>query len=105
MTDSKLSMELLLSVQREDFLLWLYIRLGSYWPMWPACNHRVANGAITRLVKVKAQAGDLLNEAADTLAAAAAELEPTRATEVDHEGVHFPYLGTLVPWNSCCVGI
>jgi hypothetical protein len=50
------------------------------------------------VVKVKAHAGDPLNEAADTLASDAAEFDPSHSQEVDPEGVHFGYKGSL--WNS-----
>ena len=63
-------------------------------------NRRAAAGVVTRLAKVKAHAGDPLNGAADALASAAAELDPSRPQEVDPEGVYFRYEGTLVPWNS-----
>ena len=53
-----------------------------------------------RLVKVKAHAGDPLNEAAYALASAAAKLDPSRPQEVDPEGVYFRDKGTLVPWKS-----
>ena len=63
-------------------------------------NRRAAARVVTRLVKVKAQAGDPLNEAADALASAAAGLDPTRSQGVDPEGVYIRYRGTLMPWNS-----
>jgi hypothetical protein len=63
-------------------------------------NQRAADGVATRLVKVKAHAGDPLNEAADTLASDAAELDPSQSKEVDPEGLHFGCRGALVPWNS-----
>ena len=63
---------------------------GAAWPQ------RAATG----LVKVKAHAGNQLSEAADILATAASELDATRPTELDPEGVHFRYTGTFVPWNS-----
>ena len=102
LTDSKASMDLLRSMQRKDFPLWLYRHPARQLLVYIArlINQRAANGVITRLVKVKAHAGDPLNEAADTLASAAAELDPSRSQEVDPEGVHFGYKGVLVPWNS-----
>ena len=60
-------------------------------------NQRAVNGEVMRLVKVKAHAGDPLNEAADTLASAAAELDPSRSQEVDLEGVYVRCRGTFVP--------
>ena len=51
-------------------------------------------------MKVKAHAGDPHNEAADALASAAAELDPSRPQEVDPDEDYFQYKGTLVPWNS-----
>jgi hypothetical protein len=58
-------------------------------------NQRAADGVATRLVKVKAHAGDPLKEAADTLASDAAELGPSQSQEMDPEGVHFGYMGAL----------
>ena len=63
-------------------------------------NQRAVNGEVMRLVKVKAHDGDPLNEAAYTLASAAAESDPSRSQDVDPEGVYFGYRGALVPWNS-----
>ena len=87
-----------------DLPLWLYRHqarqlLGRVARL---INQRAAAGVVTRLVKVKAHAGDPLNGAADALASAAAELDPSRPQEVDPEGVYrdFRYKGTLVPWNS-----
>ncbi len=65
-------------------------------------NQRAADGVATRLVKVKAQVDDPLNEAADTLASDAAELGPSQSQEVDPEGVHFGYMDT---WVRSCPGI
>ena len=102
LTDSKASMDLLRSMQREDFPLWLYRHPARQLLVYVArlINQRAANGVVTRLVKVKAHAGDPLNEAADTLASAAAESDPSRSQDVDPEGVYFGYRGALVPWNS-----
>ena len=102
LTDSKSSMDLLQSMQRVDFLLRLYRH-----PAWQLLGHvarlinqRAAAGVVTRLMKVKGHAGNPLNEAADALASAAAELDSSRPQEVDQEGVYFRYKGPLVPWNS-----
>jgi len=102
LTDSKASMDLLQSMQRADFPLWLYRHPARQLLVHIArlINQRAADGVATRLVKVKAHAGDPLNEAADTLASDAAELDPSHSQEVDPEGVHFGYKGSLVPWNS-----
>lgn len=102
LTDSKSSMDLLQSMQRVDFPLWLYRHPARQLLVQVASliNGRAAAGVVTRLVKVKAHAGDPLNEAADAMASAAAELDPSRPQEVDPEGVYFLYKGALVPWNS-----
>ena len=89
-------------MQRVDFPQWPYRHpaqqlLGHVATL---INQRAAAGVVTRLVKVKAHAGDPLNEAADAIASAAAELDPSRPQEVDPEKVYFQYEGTLVPWNS-----
>jgi hypothetical protein len=93
--------DLLLSMQREDFPLWLYRHPARQLLVHIAgiINQHAANGVATRLVKVKAHAGDPLNEAADTSASDAAELDPSQSQEVDPEVVHFGYRGALVPWN------
>jgi hypothetical protein len=95
-------MDLLRSMQRADFPLWLYRHPARQLLVHIASliNQRAADGVATRLVKVKAHAGDPLNDAADTLASDAAELDPSQSQEVDPEGVHFGYRGSLVPWNS-----
>ena len=79
LTDSKASMDLQRSIQREDFPLWLYRHPARQLLVYIArlINQSAANGVVTRLVKVKAHAGDPLNEAADTMASAAAELDPS----------------------------
>jgi ribonuclease HI len=84
-------MDLLQSMQRADFPLWLYRHPARQLLVHIASliNQRAADGVATRLVKVKAHEGDPLNEAADTLAADAAELDPSHSQEVDPEGVHF----------------
>ena len=102
LTDSKSSMVLLQSMQRVDFPLWLYRHPARQLLVHVVSliNRRAAAGVVTRLVKVKAHAGDPLNEAADALASAAAELDPSRPQEVDPEGVYLRFKGALVPWNS-----
>jgi hypothetical protein len=88
------------SMQREDFLLWPYRHPAWQLLVHIACliNQRAADGVAMLLVKVKAHAGDPLNEAADTLASDATELDPSQSQEVDPEGAHFRYRGALVPW-------
>ena len=97
LTDSKASMDLLQSMQRADFPLWLYRHPARQLLVHIArlINQRAADGVATRLVKVKAHAGDPLNEAADTLASDAAELDPSQSQEVDPKGLHFGYRGAL----------
>jgi ribonuclease HI len=104
LSDSKASMDLLQSMQREDFPLWLYGHPARQLPglvhIARLINQRAADGVATRLVQVKAHAGDPLNEVADTLTSDAAEVDPSQSQDVDPEGVHFGYRGALVPWNS-----
>jgi hypothetical protein len=58
-------------------------------------------GRTTRFIKVKAHSGELLNEAADALAATAAETDPARDVELDldPEAVHFLFKGKWVEWD------
>ena len=44
-------------------------------------NRRRASGVMTRILVVKAHSGETLNEAADVLAGAAAEMDPTRPVD------------------------
>ena len=57
-------------------------------------------GVITRFVKVKAHRAEPLNEAADAMASAAAELDPSRPLDLDPEAVYFYRESTLVGWDS-----
>jgi hypothetical protein len=74
--------------QQADFLLWPYRHPAWQLLVHIACliNQRAADGVATLLVKVKAHAGDPLNEAADTPASDATELDPSQSQEVDPEG-------------------
>ena len=58
-------------------------------------------GRTKRFIKVKAQSGQPLNEAADALAAAAAETDPARDVELglNPEAVHFLIKGKWVEWG------
>ncbi len=53
-----------------------------------------------RFIKVKAKSGEPLNEAADAMAAAAAEIDPARAVDLDldPEAVHLLFKETWVAW-------
>ena len=101
LTDSLSCMVRLKSLQRRDFPLWLYrhplrqllvhtVRL---------INARAEAGSVTRFIKVKSHRGEPLNEAADTLAAAAAELDPSRPLDLDPEAVYFTLNGSQVEWG------
>ncbi len=63
-------------------------------------NRRAAAGHIKRFIKVLAHRGEPLNEAADALAAAAADSDPGRpvAIGLDPEAVHFIYREV---WAEC----
>ena len=102
LTDSESSMTLLQSMQRRDFPLWLYRHTARQLLVCAAnlINRRRARGVMTRFVKVKAHSGEPLNEAADALAGAAAEMDPSRPADVDPEGVYFYYRETLVVWSA-----
>jgi ribonuclease HI len=80
LTDSLSSMDLLQSMQRGDFPLSLYRHSVRHLLLHVVTllNKRAAAGRITRFIKVRAHRGEPLNEAADALAAAAADLEPGR---------------------------
>ena len=90
-------MVLLRSMQRRDLPLWLYRHPARQLLQHTAqlINRRAELGPITRLIKVRAHSGEPLNEAADALAAAAAELNPARAVDLDldQEAVHFLFKG------------
>ena len=94
-------MTLLKSLQRKDFPLWLYRHAERQLPTYVVSriNRRAAAGVLTRFVKVKAHRGEPLNEAADTLASEAAELDPSRPLDLDPEAVYFYYHNTLVGWE------
>ena len=95
LTDSLSSMDLLQSMQRGDFPLSLYRHSVRHLLLHVVTllNRRAAAGRITRFIKVRAHRGEPLNEAADVLAAAAADLDPGRplAMDLDPEAVHFMY--------------
>ena len=102
LTDSLSSMRLLKSLQRRDFPLSLYRHPVRQLLVYAVrrLNRRVAAGSITRLVKVKSHRAEPLNAAADALASAAAELDPSRPIDLDPEAVYF-YLGdTPVEWDA-----
>ena len=63
-------------------------------------SRRAAAGATTRFVKVKADRAEPLNEAADAMASAAAELDLSRPLDLDPESVYFYRESTLVGWDS-----
>jgi hypothetical protein len=86
-------MDLLQSMQRGDFPLSLYRHSVRYLLLHVVklVNRRAAAGHIKRFIKVLAHRGEPLNEAADALAAAAADSDPGRpvAIGLDPEAVHF----------------
>ena len=102
LTDSLSSMNLLKSTQRKDFPLWLYRHAERQLltHVVSLINRRAAAGVITRFVKVKAHRAEPLNEAADAMASAAAELDPSRPLDLDPEAVYFYRESTLVGWDS-----
>jgi hypothetical protein len=93
-------------MQRKDLELWLYQHTARQLLQHTTqlINRRAELGRTTRLInlKVKAYRFESLNEAADALAAAAAELEPTRAVELDlvPEAMHFRFKGKWVEWDA-----
>ena len=94
LTDSLDSLTTLFSLRRADFPLSLHRNATRqlYTHIVRLLNQRHATGVITRLVKVKAHCGEPLNEAADALASAAAEVDGAPMTgelHLDPWAVHF----------------
>ena len=79
LTDSKASLQLLRGLQRRDFPVYCHARteLPLLERAIRALNKRVEAGRNTRLVKVRAHAGEPLNTWADQLASSASEEDPT----------------------------
>ena len=102
LTDSQSSMDLLKALQRTDFPLWIRghpaRQLLNY--VVKLVNRRVAAGSVTRFIKVKAHRAEALNEGADALAFAAAELDPSRPVELDSDAVYFYYKGAPIQWDA-----
>jgi len=103
LTDSLSAIVLLRSMHRKDLPLWLYRHTARQLLQHTAqlVNRRAEMGRTTRFIKVKAHRGEPLNEAADALAAAAAETDPARDVELDldPEAVHFLFKGKWVEWD------
>ena len=100
LTDSKASLQLLRGMQREDFPCYCHGRteLPLLERVIRALNRRVEAGSHTRLVKVKAHAGEPLNSWADHLATSAAEGVPTD-TELDPLAVYLYVQNRPVVWS------
>ena len=103
LTDSLSSMQLLMSMQRGDFPLSLYRHPARQLLVHVVklLNRRVEAGRTTRFIKVRAHRGEPLNELADTLAAEAAESDPTRsiALDQDPDAVYFLLKETWTEWD------
>ena len=84
LTDCLSAMRLLQSTQRRDFPLWLHRHTVRHLlkHVVNLLNARSASGSVTRFIKVRAHRGEPLNEAADALAAAAAESRRKRCHHV-----------------------
>ncbi len=80
LTDSLSSTRLLMGMQRRDLPLSLYRHSVRQLLLHVVklINKRAKAGRRTRFIKVRAHRGELLNEAADVMAAAAAESDPAR---------------------------
>ena len=65
-------------------------------------NARSASGSVTRFIKVRAHRGEPLNEAADALAAAAAESDPSRslALDLDADTIYYSFRRMWVEYDS-----
>ena len=88
------------SLQRRDCALWLYRHPLRQLLVHTVLliNARAEAGSVTRFIKVKSHRGEPLNEAADILAAAAAELDPSRPLDPDPEAVYFMLNDSQVEW-------
>ena len=102
LTDSQSAMDLLRSLQRADFPRWLHRHPARQLLRYVVTllNRRASAGSVTRLVKVKAHRAEPLNEAADAMAFAAAEMDPARPAELDPEAVYFRFKESLVQWDA-----
>ena len=72
--------------------------LGEHCPSYKCARGSAEAGNVTRFIKVKSHRGEPLNEAADILAAAAAELDPSRPLDPDPEAVYFMLNDSQVEW-------
>jgi ribonuclease HI len=104
LTDSLSSMQLLRSMQREDFPLSLYRHPARQLLVHVVnlLNARAEAGRATCFIKVRAHRGEPLNELADSLAAAAAEADPARSVALDQDpdAVYFLLKETWVEWDA-----
>jgi ribonuclease HI len=102
LTDSQSSIDLLKALQRKDFPLWIRghpaRQLLQY--VVKLVNRRADAGSVTRLIKVKAHRAEPLNEGADALAFAAAELDPTSPADLDPDILYFYFRGVPVQWDA-----
>ncbi len=90
-------------MQRKDPPLWRYRHTARQLLQHTAqlVNRRAEMGRTTCFIKVKAHSCEPLNEAANALAAAAAETDPARDVklDLDPEAVHFLFKGKWVEWD------
>ena len=104
LTDSLSSMRLLMGMQRRDLPLSLYRHSVRQLLLHVVklINKRAEAGRRTRFIKVRAHRGEPLNEAADAMAAAAAESDPARSVtmDLDPEAVYFLYKEAWVEWDA-----
>ena len=101
-------MRLLQSMQRKDFALSLYRHSVRQLLLYVVklINKRAVAGSITRLIKVRGHRGGTLNEAADSLASAAAESDSVMPAgiELDPDAVHFLWKESWVEWLPAPAG-
>ncbi len=105
LTDSLEAMSTLFSLCQADFQLLLFY--NTYRQLLTHVNNllncQFTAGVVTRFIKVKAHFGELLNEAADALASAAAEADDSPmadALHLDPGAVHFYIRDCPVGWGS-----
>jgi len=104
LTDSLVSIQWLIAAQRVDWPLWMrgIAERQLLRAVINKLNRRSERSARTRIVKVRAHAAQLLNEAADVSAADAAEQHPSAADPraTSPEAVQFYVRDVLLEWGA-----
>jgi hypothetical protein len=106
LTNSRSSIQKLVSMQRQDFPEWLHCHperalLESF---VRRINERAHAQAFTRIIKVPAHKSHAMNEAADAAASRAATEADEASVALSHtdsETVRFYVRGRLTEWGRC----